>query len=104
MRAALLRLDSLTLVLALGVAVSACQATAPRAAAPDLPDVEWRTMPLMVGGVLYASTSLSQVSPARYSSPQEGRVTSLRSAFDRPWAQIFSLALDAAELVALTLP
>ena len=43
MRAARLRLDSLTLVLALGVAVSACQATAPRAAAPDLPDVEWRT-------------------------------------------------------------
>ncbi len=25
---------------------------------------------------------------------QEGRVTSLRSAFDRPWARIYSLALD----------
>ncbi len=112
MRAALLRLDSLTLVLALGATLSACQATAPRAAAPDLPDVEWRTYggtyasarysplaqidrtnvgqlrvawrwrspdhdvmaqhptvetfvnqatPLMVGGVLYVSTSLSQV-------------------------------------------
>ena len=43
MRAVLLRLDSLTLVLALGVTLSACQATAPRAAAPDPPDVEWRT-------------------------------------------------------------
>ena len=112
MRAAPLRLDSLTLILALGLAVSACQATAPRAAAPDPPDVEWRTYggtyasarysplaqidrtnvgqlrvawrwrspdhdvmaqnptvatfvneatPLMVGGVLYVSTSLSQV-------------------------------------------
>ena len=112
MRAAPLRLDSLTLILALGLAVSACQATAPRAASPDPPDVEWRTYggtyasarysplaqidrtnvgqlrvawrwrspdhdvmaqnptvatfvneatPLMVGGVLYVSTSLSQV-------------------------------------------
>jgi quinoprotein glucose dehydrogenase len=107
-----LRLGSLTLVLALSLAVSACQATAPRAAAPEPPDVEWRTYggtyasarysplaqidrtnvgqlrvawrwrspdhdvmaqnptvetfvneatPLMVGGVLYVSTSLSQV-------------------------------------------
>ena len=112
MRAPAFRLDSLTLVLALGLAVSACQATAPRAAAPDPPDVEWRAhggtyasarysplaqidrtnagrlrmawrwrspdhdvmaqnpivetfvneaTPLMVGGVLYVSTSLSQV-------------------------------------------
>jgi glucose dehydrogenase len=112
MRAAPLRLDSLTLVLALSVAVSACQVTTPLGAVSPPPDVEWRTYggtyasarysplaqidrdnvgqlrvawrwrspdhdvmardslvetfvneatPLMVGGVLYVSTSLSQV-------------------------------------------
>jgi quinoprotein glucose dehydrogenase len=107
-----LRLASLPPALALVLAAYGCQATAPRAAAPDPPDVEWRTYggtyasarysplaqidrdnvgqlrvawrwrspdhdvlareplietfvnegtPLMVAGVLYVSTSLSQV-------------------------------------------
>ena len=54
MRASALRLDSLTLVLALAAAASACQATSPRVVAPDPPDVEWRTY-----GGTYASARYS---------------------------------------------